>query len=42
MIVHQERDFRKLYKLIKKNHPDLGGSDWIMKRLNQARDTLLG
>ena len=27
-------------KLIKKNHPDLGGSDWIMKRLNQARDTL--
>ena len=29
-------------KLIKKNHPDLGGSDWIMKRLNQARDTLLG
>ena len=29
-------------KLIKKNHPDLGGSDWITKRLNQARDTLLG
>ena len=28
--------------LIKKNHPDLGGSDWITKRLNQARDTLLG
>lgn len=28
--------------LIKKNHPDLGGSDWITKRLNQARETLLG
>ena len=28
--------------LIKKNHPDVGGSDWITKRLNQARDILLG
>ena len=28
--------------LIKKNHPDLGGSDWITKRLNQARDSFLG
>ena len=28
--------------LIKKNHPDLGGSDWITKKLNQARDILLG
>ena len=29
-------------KLIKKNHPDLGGSEWITKQLNQARDILLG
>ena len=28
--------------LMKKNHPDLGGSDWITKKLNEARDTLLG
>ena len=29
-------------KLIKKNHPDIGGSDWITKKLNKARDILLG
>ena len=29
-------------KLIKKNHPDLGGSEWITKRINMARDILLG
>ena len=29
-------------KLIKKNHPDLGGSEWITKRINRARDILLG
>ena len=29
-------------KLVKKNHPDLGGSDWITKKINEARDTLLG
>ena len=29
-------------KLIKKNHPDLGGSEWITKRINKARDILLG
>ena len=29
-------------KLVKKNHPDLGGSDWVTKKLNQARDILLG
>ncbi len=28
--------------LIKKNHPDLGGSEWISKRINKARDILLG
>ena len=29
-------------KLIKKNHPDLGGSEWITKRINKARVILLG
>tara|TARA_B100000963_G_scaffold326257_1_gene313165 strand:- start:265 stop:711 length:447 start_codon:yes stop_codon:yes gene_type:complete len=29
-------------KLIKKNHPDIGGSDWITKKINKARDILLG
>ena len=29
-------------KLIKKNHPDYGGSEWVAKRLNKARDILLG
>ena len=29
-------------KLIKQNHPDLGGSEWITKRINKARDILLG
>jgi DnaJ-domain-containing protein 1 len=29
-------------KLIKKNHPDLGGSEWITKRINKAREILLG
>ena len=28
--------------LVKKNHPDLGGSDCVTKKLNQARDILLG
>ena len=28
--------------LIKKNHPDLGGSDWITSQLNKAKETLLG
>merc|ERR1711991_751135 len=26
----------------KKNYPDLGGSDWITKKLSEARDILLG
>ena len=29
-------------RLMKKNHPDLGGSDWMAKKLNEARDILLG
>ena len=30
------------HSLIKKNHPDLGGSDWITSQLNKAKETLLG
>tara|TARA_B100000700_G_C14506853_1_gene606738 strand:+ start:73 stop:525 length:453 start_codon:yes stop_codon:yes gene_type:complete len=38
-----EKEILESYqKLMKKNHPDLGGSDWITKKLNQARDILLG
>lgn len=29
-------------QLIKKNHPDQGGTDWIAARLNEARAVLLG
>ena len=32
----------KYQELMKKNHPDKGGSDWITKKLNKARDILLG
>ncbi len=38
----KEEILESYQNLIKKNHPDLGGSDWITKRINQARDTLLG
>ena len=38
-----KEDIKKNHqKLIKKNHPDLGGSDWVTKKLNKARDILLG
>lgn len=30
------------HSLIKKNHPDLGGSDWITSQINKAKETLLG
>ena len=33
---------KRYQELIKKNHPDKGGSEWITKQLNKARDTLLG
>tara|TARA_B100000989_G_scaffold279393_1_gene241962 strand:+ start:1384 stop:1830 length:447 start_codon:yes stop_codon:yes gene_type:complete len=38
----REQIINNYNKLIKKNHPDLGGSEWITKQLNQARDILLG
>lgn len=29
-------------RLIQKNHPDLGGTDYLASKINQARDILLG
>jgi hypothetical protein len=29
-------------RLMRKAHPDAGGSDWLASRVNQARDVLLG
>ena len=29
-------------RLMRKAHPDSGGSDWLASRINQARDVLLG
>jgi len=38
-----KNDIVKRYNLlIKKNHPDVDGSEWISKKLNKARDILLG
>jgi len=38
-----EKEILKSYHdLMKKNHPDLGGSAWITTQLNEAKDTLLG
>lgn len=30
------------HKLLKKNHPDVGGSSWISSKINKAKETLLG
>ncbi len=30
------------HRLMRAAHPDVGGSDWIAARINQARDVLLG
>lgn len=29
------------HKMLKKNHPDIGGSDWISSKINKAKETLL-
>ena len=33
---------KSYYALLKKNHPDLGGSNWFTSKLNKAKETLLG
>ena len=33
---------KRYQDLIKINHPDKGGSEWITKKLNKAKETLLG
>ena len=33
---------KRYQDLMKINHPDKGGSEWVTKKLNQARETLLG
>ena len=37
-----DEQIQEAYKtLIKKNHPDQQGSEWLAARINQARDLLL-
>ena len=38
----KEEILKSYHSLMKKNHPDHGGSDWITARLNKAKETLLG
>ncbi len=38
----KEEILKRYQELMKINHPDKGGSEWITKKLNQARETLLG
>jgi DnaJ family protein C protein 19 len=30
------------HRLMRSAHPDVGGSEWLATRVNQARDVLLG
>lgn len=38
----KEEILKRYQELMKINHPDKGGSEWITKKLNKARETLLG
>ncbi len=38
-----DQDIRAAHiRLMRTAHPDVGGSEWIATRINQARDVLLG